>query len=252
MTQHSEEPSVHGATETSGPAERTEAPTLAEDLLLLLFQPNSGLRSGTGTIAGENTLFYTLAGAVLADLGLGDHVRTGSGRGGTNRVEAVEDHPPSDDILRSAWDYLSVKPRNVQTVLAAIGPTLRSPLLERLIGRGDIRRGTRRALGLFRTAVLEDGGTGRRSRLLADVRDLLVEGAEPQPRVAALAALLSGSGTLPQFHREIPWTSPVIARAKELEAGNWGAGAAAEAVARTVTATIVNNAVIATAALPQN
>ncbi|WP_428965791.1 GOLPH3/VPS74 family protein [Micromonospora fluostatini] len=228
---------------------RTEAPTLAEDLLLLLFQPNSGGRAGTGTIAGENTLFHTLAGAVLADLGLGDHVRTGAGRGGSTRVEAVADHPPADDILRSAWDYLLAKPRGVQTVLAAIGPTLRSPLLDRLVERGDIRREARTALGLFRTTVLGDGGNGRRARLLDDVRDVLVEGAERQPRVAALVGLLSGSGTLPQFHREIPWTAPVIARAKELEQGNWGAGAAAEAVTRTVTATIVNT-VVAASVLP--
>ncbi|GAA3720359.1 hypothetical protein GCM10022224_102940 [Nonomuraea antimicrobica] len=252
MNQQPDEPFVGGETETPGEAKRLGAPTLAEDLLLLLFQPASGLQAGTGTIAGENTLFYTLAGAVLADLALGQHVRTGTGRGGTTRVEAVEDRPPSDDILRSAWDYVSQKPRGVQTVLAAIGPTLRSPLLDRLIERGDIRRESRKALGLFNTTVLKDGGSGRRSRLLEEVRDVLVEGAEPQPRIAALAALLSGSGTLPQFHREIPWTSPVITRAKELEQGNWGAGAAAEAVARTVTATIVNNVVIAAAVLPQN
>ncbi|GLX99424.1 hypothetical protein Hesp01_73740 [Herbidospora sp. NBRC 101105] len=71
-------------------------------------------------------------------------------------------------------------------------------------------------LGLFDAAVLHDGGTGRR---------------------AGLAALISGCGTLP--HREIPWTSPVITRTDELEGGDWGAGAAAEAVTRTVTATTV-------------
>ncbi|MFF3437938.1 GPP34 family phosphoprotein [Streptosporangium sp. NPDC002721] len=254
MTQQPEHPFTGftgGEAETPGAAKRLGAPTLAEDLLLLLFQPNSGLQAGTGTIAGENTLFYTLAGAVLADLGLGGHVRTDSGRVGTTRVGAVEDHPPSDVILRFAWDYLSEKPRGVQTVLAAIGPRLRGPLLDRLVERGDIRRASRRTLGLFDVKVLEDGGNGRRSRLLADVRDVLVEGAEPRPRVAALAALLSASGTLPQFHREIPWTSPVITRAKELEQGNWGAGAAAEAVTRTVTATIVNSVITATV-LPQN
>ncbi|MEO3885496.1 GPP34 family phosphoprotein [Nonomuraea sp. B5E05] len=252
MDQQPDEPFAGGGTETPGEAERLAVPTLAEDLLLLLFQPDSGLQAGTGTIAGENTLFYTLAGAVLADLALGDHVRTDTGSGGTTRVQAIEGRPPSDDILRSAWDYLSEKPRGVQTMLAAIGPTLRSPLLDRLVERGDIRRESRKALGLFTTTVLQDGGSGRRSRLLEDVRDVLVEGAEPQPRVAALAALLSGSGTLPQFHPEIPWTTPVINRAKELEHGNWGAGAAAEAVARTVTATIVNNVVIAATVLPQN
>ncbi|MEV0714893.1 GPP34 family phosphoprotein [Asanoa sp. NPDC050611] len=224
--------------------QRTGAPpTLAEDLLLLLFQPAAG-----GTIAGEGTLFYTLGGAVLADLALGDHVRTGSGRA---RVEVVPEHPPSDAILRAAWDYVARKPRGVQTVLAAIGPTLRAPLLERLVERGDIRRGTRRTLGLFTTTVLADGGNGRRAGLVEDVRQVLVAGARPAPRVAALAALLSGSGTLPQFHREIPWISPVIARAKELERGDWGAGAAGEAVTRTVTATIVNNAIIAATVVPR-
>ena len=221
------------------------APLLAEDLLLLMFQPDSG------TVAGENTLFYVLAGAVLADLGLGEHVRTGTGRGGIMTVAAVEDHPPSDHILRSAWEYVADKPRAVQTVLAGIGPSLRGPLLDRLVDRGDLRRRTRKALGLFDTTVLEDG-SGRRATLLAEVRGVLVDGTEPSPRTAALAALISGSGTLPQFHREIPWKGPVIARAQELERGHWGAGAAAEAVARTVTASIVSNVVIAATVLPRS
>lgn len=227
------------------------APTLAEDLLLLLFQPNSGLQRGTGTIAGENILFYVLAGAVLADLGLGEHVRTGTGRIGTTTVEAVEENPPAEHLLRSAWEYVADKPRGVQTVLAAIGPTLRSPVLERLIERGDIHRGTHKAFGLFDTSVLEDGGSGRRDDLLSDVRAVLVEDAKPTPRIAALAALVYGSGTLPQFDPEIPWNSAVIARAEDLKKGNWGTGAAAEAVARTVTATIVNNVIVTAAVLPR-
>ncbi|MEV1155900.1 GPP34 family phosphoprotein [Micromonospora chokoriensis] len=220
---------------------RSHTPTLVEDLLLLLFQPASG------TIAGENTLFYVLGGAVLADLALGEHLTT-TDRG---RVSSVAGHPPSDSLLRSAWDYLAEKPRGVQTALAAIGPALRGPVLERLIARGDIDQEPRKVLGLFRTTALRDGRTERRSRLLADVRRVLVDGAEPQARVAALAALLSASGTLPQFHREIPWTSPVISRAKELEQGDWGADAAGAAVTRTVTATVVNSAIVAISVLPR-
>ncbi|MGN9788250.1 GOLPH3/VPS74 family protein [Nonomuraea sp. ZG12] len=125
---------------------------MAEDLLLILFQPNSGLRSGTGSISGESTLYYVLAGAVLADLGLGGHVRSGTGRMGTMTVEAVADNPPSDHLLRASWEYVADKPRGVQTVLAATGPALREPLLDRLVERGDLRRGTRKALGLFDTS----------------------------------------------------------------------------------------------------
>ena len=75
---------------------------------------------------------------------------------------------------------------------------------------------------------------------------------QPTARVAALAALLSASGTLPQFHREIPWTSSVITRAKELERGDWGADATAQAVTRTVTATVVNSVIVAITVLPRS
>lgn len=171
--------------------------------------------------------------------------------GPTIRVAAIESNRPSDEILLRGWDYVADKPRNVQTVLAAIGPSLREPLLERLVENGHLDRGRRKVLGLFDVSTLELGGTGRREQLVAELQAVLVDGAEPEPRVAALAALISGSGTLPQFHREIPWTSDVITRAKELERGNWGADAAAEAVVRTMTAVIVNNVIIAAAVLPR-
>ncbi|MFI5835403.1 GPP34 family phosphoprotein [Micromonospora sp. NPDC051300] len=220
---------------------RLDAPTLVEDLLLLLFQPASG------TIAGENTLFYVLGGAVLADLALGEHLTT-TDRG---RVSGVAGHPPPDDLLRPAWTYLAEKPRGVQTALAAIGPALREPVLARLVARGDIDEEPLKVLGLFRTTALREGRTERRARLLADVRRVLVDGAEPHARVAALAALLSASGTLPQFDREIPWTSATVTRAKELERGDWGADAAAAAVSRTVTASVVNSVVVAVTVLPR-
>ncbi|WP_405090123.1 GPP34 family phosphoprotein [Micromonospora sp. NBC_01392] len=220
---------------------RSDPPTLVEDLLLLLFQPRSG------TIAGENTLFYVLGGAVLADLALGDHLAT-EARG---RIRSVAGHPPSDDLLRPAWDYLSAKARGAQTALAAIGPPLREPVLDRLIARGDLDRRPHKVLGLFRTTALREGGTGRRAGLLADVRQALSADTPPPARIAALAALLSASGTLPQFDREIPWTSSVITRAKQLERGDWGADAAAQAVTRTVTATVVNSAIVAITVLPR-
>ncbi|WP_322620556.1 GOLPH3/VPS74 family protein [Streptomyces acidicola] len=229
--------------DATGPAQRG-GPSLAEDLLLLLFQPESG------TIAGENTLFYTLAGAVLSDLALAGQVASDGAHASAVRAEALGEVPPSDEIHRSAWTYVAKKPRSVQTVLAAIGPQLRAPLLDRLIARGDVERVRKKAFGLFNTTALVEGATGRRARLLESVRAVLVDGAEPTARIGALAALLSASGTLPQFDPQIPWTNPVITRAKQLEQGHWGAGAAAEAVTRTVTAVIANNIIVATTAQP--
>lgn len=219
------------------------SPTLAEELLLLLFQPDSG------TIAGENTLFYVLGGAVLAQLGLERRVTTEKTWSGTVNMSAVADRAPSDELLRAAWTSVQDKPRGVQTVLPAIGPTLRQPLIDRLVARGDLREEKAKVLGLFPTTVLKDGGTGRRDALLADVRAVLVDRASPTPRLAALTGLLSASGTLPQFDPDIPWNSAVYTRAEELERGDWGAAGAAEAVERTVMAMIVNSVTVTTIAL---
>lgn len=242
MAEQPDEPSIEARTETPWTATGPDSPTLPEDLLLLLFQPESGV------VAGETTLFYVLAGAALADLALHESVAVTTTRAGAITVEAVRDKPPpSDEILLSAWEYVSDTPRGVQTVLPAIGPGLRHLLLERLIARGDIRRDSRKVFGFFRTTVLKDGRNGRRAGLLEEVRDVLVDRAEPTARIAALAALLWASGTLPQFDPQIPWTSAVIDRAREMERGNWGAGAAGEAVARTMTAVIVNSVISTTA-----
>lgn len=246
-TEHPDDarPAPRTAPQATDSASVPGEPTLAEDLLLLLFQP------GSGTVAGEGTLYYVLAGAVLADLGLGEHVQTSTGRTGALVVGAVGDRPPADPLLRTSWEYVEGKPRGVQTVLAATGPSLRQPLLDRLVDRGDLHRRTRKTLGLFTSSVLEEGDSGRRARVLGEVRAVLVDRVEPTPRAAALAALLYGSGTMPQLDRDIPWTSPVIARAEELKEGSWGAEATAKAVTRTVTAVIVNSVVVAAAALPR-
>lgn len=218
---------------------------VADDLMLLLFQPDSG------TIAGENTLFYVLAGAVLSDLALeGAATADDLGMRGTI-VTARGDAAPGDEILATTWEYIAEKPRGVQTVLAARGPYLRGPVLDRLVERGDLTRTPGKALGFIPTETLGLGATGRREQLVADVRSALVDGAEASPRTAALAALLSASGSLPTLDREIPWTTPVITRAKAFERGEFGADAAGAAVTRTMTAVIVNALVVSTVIAPR-
>lgn len=216
----------------------TDEPLLVEDALLLLFQPSSG------TIAGENYLYYVLGGAVVADLTLRDLTEAQEGR--LVRRLAARGDAPHDDILRTAWDYLSAKPRGVRTVIAAIGPELRGKVLDRLVDAGHLCRSRKKVLGFIPSESLELG-SARRAELLARVRATLVDGTQPDDRTAALTALLSASGNLHQFDPEIPWTSPVIHRAKEFESGNWGAAAAGAAVTRATIA-VISGAVGATAA----
>ncbi|WP_341947044.1 GPP34 family phosphoprotein [Microbacterium sp. LWH11-1.2] len=228
----------------AGDAERISPdPLLVEDTLLLLFQPDSG------SIAGENILFYVLGGAVLGDLALAGRVETEK-RALSTRVQATGEGALPDALLEPAWSFLAPKPRGVQTALAAIGPELRGPVLDRLVARGDLNREEGKTLGIFPTTKLTLG-SGRRDALMGRVRAALVDGEAPDARTAASIALLSASGTLPQFHREILWSGDVYTRGKELERGDWGAAAASSAVTRTMAA-IIGNAVVAATVLPRS
>ncbi|WP_382304024.1 GPP34 family phosphoprotein [Herbiconiux sp. UC225_62] len=211
---------------------------IAEDVLLALFQPSSG------TIAGENTLFYVLGGAVLTDLAQQGRVEIrDAGLRGT--LISATGERPEDELLQPAWDYVASKPRGVQSVLAASGPTLRGPLLDRLVERGDLDRAEKKMLGLIPTTALSEGSSGHRAELIAAMRAVLVDGAAPTERVAAVIALVFASGGLPVLDHEIPWSSATATRAKALEQADWAADAAAAAVTRTMTA-VVTNALVAT------
>lgn len=218
------------------------APLVVEDLLLLLFDPRNG------TVAGEGTLFYTLAGALLADLALAGQVEADDATTLTGRrVRATGSAPPVDPLLRDVWDRLATKPRGVQTILAEVGPHLRGPVLDRLVDAGHVRREERRLLGVLPSTRLSDGGTPRRGDLLSAVRPVLVDDAEPDERTAVLVALLSGSGCLPLLHRDIPWSGRVYTRGKEMEHGDWGASAVGQAVTRTVVASAASTLAVVTA-----
>ncbi|MCS4275168.1 hypothetical protein M2390_000326 [Mycetocola sp. BIGb0189] len=108
---------TQGVSASDAPSERE--PLLVEDVLLLLFQPESG------TIAEENILFYVLGGGVLGDLALTERVEMVTEGPLGAKLRAVGDASSTDEILAPALEYVTAKPRGVQTVLAAIGPTFR-------------------------------------------------------------------------------------------------------------------------------
>jgi hypothetical protein len=213
---------------------------LVEDLLLLLMDDQ------TGTPASAGTLPYALGGAVLVELALLGRVdTTGSGGITGEKVIAVEGEPLDDPLLRQAYEKIAEKPRGVQTLLLQIGGSLFNDVVDRLVAHGLVRRESRKVLGLFPMTRLP-AADGRREQEVRDrIRAVLVDGAEPDTRTAALTALLSASGALPSLRPQLAWTTPVIKRAKELEQGNWGASAVSTAVARTAAAIAASSAAVA-------
>lgn len=214
---------------------------IVEDLLLLM------LDDETGTPAGAGTLYYTLGGAVLVELALRGRVETEEGTGGLSgpKVRAVGDGPLDDPLLQAAYDKVAERPRRVQTLLVEIGSGLWEPLIDRLIERGLIGREKKRVLGVFRMNTLPAKDTAHEEALRRTIRTVLEDDAEPDPRTAAVIALLSSSGTLPMLRPPLPWSGKVHKRAKELEQGSWGAKAVDSAVSRTAVAIAASSAAVA-------
>ena len=224
--------------------ETTTTPLVAEDLLLVLFDPSSGTFRGEGS-----ALFHALAGAVLTELVLTGQVQIDDRSVLRGRVVSAAGDPPADPLLRTTWERLTKRPTDAYALILEIGPSMRAAFVERLVERGHLRREPRRFLGLFPTTALVDGGTSRRDDLLGAVRPVLVDSVEPDQRTAALAALVSASGALPAMHREIPWSGAVYTRGVALQKGDWGASAAGDAVAIT-TAAILSNTLFLSLTLP--
>ncbi|MCK1795193.1 GPP34 family phosphoprotein [Streptomyces sp. XM4193] len=215
---------------------------LVEDLMLLMTDERSG------AVAGAGTLYYTLGGAVLVELGLDGRVAVDENDTGLNglRVRAVAGDPPADPLLRTAHETVASRVRGVQTLLIEIGTGLHTTVTDRLVERGLLLRQSRTVLGLFRTTSTRVADTDHKRELLARLRATLVDGAEPDSRTAALAGLLAASGTLPTLHRSIPWSGKVFQRAKQLEQDSWAAEAVNSAVMRTMAATSAGTAAAVT------
>lgn len=193
---------------------------LVEDLVLLL------LDDETGVARGEGTLHWTLGGAVLMDLTLRGRIETDR----KQTVYAVPGPPLGDPLLDDAFARIEKRPRYVGSVLAEVGPPLRAQVLDRLLERGMVRRERSKLLGFIPTTRMPAQDVAYEAALLERVRAVLEDDETPDARTAALVAILSASGTLPQLHPAIRWSNAVATRALRYQNGDWGAAAVGTAV----------------------
>ena len=231
--------------QTSSSTAVSTIPLLAEDVLLLLFDPKNGVFRGEGS-----TLFHILAGAVLTELAINNQVEINDRTTLRGReVRVIAGNAPVDPLLLTTWERIEKRPTDVHSLILEIGPHMRAAFIDRLAQRGLIRTEKKKFLGFIPDTAISEGDTPRRDELMTAVRAVLLDGAEPEARIGAIVALLSASGQLPAMDSEIPWSGAVHTRGMAIQKGDWGAEAAAESVARTAAA-ILANSLFVTLTLP--
>lgn len=196
---------------------------IAEDLLLLLLDDDSGRLTGTSY---PQTV---LGGALLVELALTGAVDVGEKQGfwRTAKVEA-RGTLPVDPLLRSSYDVVAEKPRSAQDLVNRLGKGARDALADRLVERGMLERVEGRVLGLFPTTRWPAADSAHEEEVRRALATVLVEGEQPDDRTGALVALLSA---IDKAHRVVDGPrGPVRRRAKEIATGDWAAKAVRDAI----------------------
>jgi hypothetical protein len=220
---------------------------IAENLLLLLLDDDSGKLTGT------TYLDTGIGGAVLVELALAGCVEVHKGSGMWARAKVVPTNAPrpSDPLLVESLDLVSAKERTAQDLVGRLGKKRRDVLLDRLRQRGIVEEREDRVLGLIPRRRWPTVDSTHEAGARREVEDVLLHGARPEERTAALIAVLSA---LDLAHKVIDLQGlsgrEVKKRAKEVADGDWAAKAVRDSIAAAqaaVTAAVIASTAGATA-----
>ena len=217
---------------------------IAEDVLVLLLDDEKG------TVPSSVSLQPLLGGALLIELALAEQVRVvRNGPWRSAKVHVTDAPAPGDPVLAEAWRTVAAKPRTAQDLVNRLGRGRKEVLAERLAQRGILRRSDERVLGMFPRTRWPSADPRREEDLRRALTAALVGGQEPDPRTAALVALLHAVG---RAHKSVPHEglsgSAVRARAKEISQGAWAAKAVKDAITAAQAAVIAATAASTAAA----
>ena len=188
---------------------------LAEDLLLLATDDATGK-----TTVSSTQLDPALAGAALMELVIAGRV-TLEGEGRTARVVVVDGTALGDPVLDVALQSLLDKgPAKPGQAIGTLAKGLRDRLNENLVERGILRRESGKILGLFPTKRWPAQDVGHEASLRGTVHSVLVTGAEPDGRTAAVISVLAAADML-RTVVDKPDLKVAKARGKQIGEGNW-------------------------------
>ncbi|MDH6676450.1 hypothetical protein M2284_000638 [Rhodococcus sp. LBL1] len=212
-------------------------PLIAEDLLLLLLDDESG-----GPVVDGTRLPRVLAGAVLIELALdgyvtpaedGEDVKKG-------RLAARQETNPGDPILARAVEVIreSRRPMKPETAIEKLDTEIREAVFERVIDRGWVRENRRKILGIFPSKTWPAVDESHERGVRRDLEQVLVEGLDPNPRTAALISLLSAVDAVAKVFPDAD-RKAIRKRAKDIAEEEWAGAAVRKAVDAINTAVFV-------------
>ncbi|WP_033424770.1 GOLPH3/VPS74 family protein [Actinomadura flavalba] len=215
--------------------------TLAEEFLLLVLKDETGkpMVDGQKTAAG-------LAGAAVVELTMDGALRlSGEGEPGVKKGRLiVTGGTPRDRRLASLLEVVDGrKPKDAVSKVSGVSAwrnrskDLKEALLQDLAEQGLLVEEKGKALGLFPTTAWKQGDPGVEQEIVQRVRAAVVDGAEPDPRTAALIALLFAVDVLKKLYPDAD-RKALKRRAKEISEAEWGGEAVRKAVQEVQAATM--------------
>lgn len=213
------------------PAASVNPVLLAEDLLLLLTNDESGKLVVSGSEAD-----VALAGALLMELTLGERIELAgeSGEAKKGTVVVRDGSPTGDALLDEALATLGhSRPKKPQDLLGKLGKDIRPRLYERLATAGVVRAEQGKVLGIFPTSRWPERDATHERELRDRLSGILVQGDEPDPRTASVVAVLHALRTLPKVIDAKAHGIPkrdLNSRATAISEGNWGSQAVRRAI----------------------
>jgi hypothetical protein len=202
-------------------------PLIAEDLLVLLLDDESG------KVAGSATAETALGGAVLVELAILGVVTIGERESRWRTPTVTVTGPmPEDRVLADAVDVVAEKDRAPQDLVNRLGKGLVATLGDRLADRGILQREETRLFGVLPRTRWPAADSGREEELRRALESVLVQYETPDDRTGALVAVL---GAVDRAHKVVNGLSnrEVRKRAKEVADGDWAAQAVGHAIRET-------------------
>lgn len=207
---------------------------IAEDLLLLLLDPESG------KVAGSDSAEVALGGAVLAELAILGAVTVEER---TSRWKApkvrVTGSAPDDRVLPDALEVVGEKERAAQDLVARLGKGLVKTLGDRMADRGILERRESRLFGMLPRTRWPAADSTHEAEVRRSLASVLVHCTTPDARTGALVAVLSA---VDRAHKVVDHDGlsrrEVKKRAKEVADGAWAATGVRDAIKATNAAVV--------------